>query len=100
MKTYLIVQSYRLEVEDDYDPSLISKNIINCDDVQIDETYTAKWNQLGIYILDSRYNNCIKCSFCDSWMTNINKDNPITGLTRGIEIDEKYYCKQCLEKKT
>ena len=100
MKTYLIVQSYCLEVEDDYDPSLLSKNIINCDNIQIDENHTAKWNQLGIYILDSRGHNCVKCSFCDSWMTDVNKDNPITGVSKGIEIDGKYYCVNCLQKKT
>ena len=98
MKTYLIIKSYCLEVEDDYDPSYIRQNL-NFDNLQIDEIHTAKWNQLSVLLLDSRYHNCMKCSFCNSWMSDINKDYPITGISKGVEIDGLYYCAQCLDEK-
>lgn len=67
------------------------------EEVVIKEEFKAKWEKTSRCLLDERFNNCLKCAKCGSWVTDTNQPNHLAGLSRCEYIDGSGYCTQCAE---
>ena len=61
--------------------------------VKIGNGIEAKWVQTTQALLDSKCNNCTKCSARGSWITDRNKPNCL-GLDRVEYVNQQIYCSE------
>lgn len=48
--------------------------------------------------LDPEFMNCVKCSSCNTWVSDVDQPNPVTELKKGVYVDDKFLCYDCLRE--
>lgn len=65
-------------------------------EIEVDEAHTLEWYSTREIILSPRTMNCGKCACCGGWTTDMEKADPVQGLSHGAVVDGKLYCDECL----
>lgn len=66
-------------------------------ELQLEERLLMKWNGTEVIPLLPEINNCGICAGCGAWTTDIEKEEPMEGLTKGQLTGGGLLCEECLE---
>jgi hypothetical protein len=56
------------------------------------------WEMTLMQVLDPQKNNCGRCAICNSWVTDIEKPDPINGINIGATVAGQLLCDEHLPK--
>ena len=66
------------------------------EDIEIDKAHTLEWYSTQEIILNPESMNCGKCACCGAWTTDMERADPVQGISHGAVVEGKLYCDECL----